>query len=98
MTFDPLSSQGIAKALRSGKMASFAAADFLLRGAETQDRYIKLARAEWDEYEKAKRAYYREEQRWPEAAFWARGMGPSHPSRKNKNAVPRGRPGGAPAG
>jgi flavin-dependent dehydrogenase len=72
MTFDPLSSQGIAKALRSGKLASFVAADFLLRGAQTHDRYAKLAHAEWDEYERAKRMYYREEQRWPEAAFWAR--------------------------
>ncbi len=72
MTFDPLSSQGIVKALRSGKMASFVAADFLLRGAETHDRYAKLARAEFDEYEQTRRAYYREEQRWPASPFWAR--------------------------
>jgi len=72
MTFDPLSSQGITKALRSGKLASFVAADFLLRGAETQDRYTALARAEYDEYERVRQAYYLEEQRWPAAAFWAR--------------------------
>ncbi len=68
----PLSSQGIAKALRSGKLASFVAADFLLRGAGTHDRYTRLARAEYDEYERTKRTYYREEQRWPASPFWAR--------------------------
>ena len=72
MTFDPLSSQGIAKALRSGRLASFVAADFLLRGAETHDRYTRLACGECEEYERAKRSYYREEQRWPTAPFWAR--------------------------
>jgi flavin-dependent dehydrogenase len=75
MTFDPLSSQGIAKALRSGKLASFVAVDFLKRGKETHDRYIDLALAEFDEYERARRAYYREEKRWPAAAFWARRHG-----------------------
>jgi len=72
MTFDPLSSQGIAKAMRSGKLASFVAADFVLRGAQTHDRYTKLACAEYAEYEQARRTYYREEQRWPAAPFWAR--------------------------
>ena len=72
MTFDPLASQGILKALRSGKMASFVAADFLLRGAETHERYARLARTEYAEYERAKHAYYSEEQRWPTAPFWAR--------------------------
>lgn len=72
MTFDPLSSQGIAKALRSGKLASFVAADFLLRGVETHERYIRLACAEYDEYVRTKRSYYCEEQRWPTAPFWAR--------------------------
>jgi flavin-dependent dehydrogenase len=72
MTFDPLSSQGMAKALRSGKLASFVAADALLKGAETQDRYAVLANGEYAEYERTKRAYYREEQRWADAPFWAR--------------------------
>jgi flavin-dependent dehydrogenase len=75
MSFDPLSSQGMTKALRSGKMASFVAADFL-RGADTGERYAKLAAAEYAEYEKAKRSYYAEEPRWPEAPFWARRLSP----------------------
>jgi flavin-dependent dehydrogenase len=72
MTFDPLSSHGISKALRSGKMASFVAADFLLHNAETHERYGNLARAEYAEYERTRRNYYREEQRWPTAKFWQR--------------------------
>lgn len=72
MTFDPLSSQGIVKALWSGRLASFVAADYLLRGVETQDRYARMARAEFEAYVEARRAYYREEQRWPESRFWAR--------------------------
>lgn len=71
-TFDPLSSHGILKALRNGKMASFVAVDFLLRGEQTHDRYSKLVLAEYEAYEEAKRAYYREEQRWPGSTFWAR--------------------------
>jgi flavin-dependent dehydrogenase len=72
MTFDPLSSQGITKALRSGKMASFVAVDFLLRGAQTHERYARLARMEFTEHERVRRIYYREEQRWPTARFWRR--------------------------
>lgn len=72
MTFDPLSSQGILKALRSGKLASFVAADFLLRGVDTHERYAQLAAAEYDEYERTKRMFYREEQRWSAMPFWAR--------------------------
>lgn len=72
MTFDPISSQGIAKALRSGKMASFVAVDFLLRSEETQECYARLVRAEYAEYESAKGSFYREEQRWPDSPFWQR--------------------------
>lgn len=72
MTFDPLSSQGILKALRSGKLASFVAADFLLRDVDTHERYTQLAAAEYDEYERAKRMFYGEERRWVAAPFWAR--------------------------
>jgi flavin-dependent dehydrogenase len=72
MTFDPLSSRGILKALRSAKLASFVAADFLRDGVDSHQRYEQLARMEYAEYEKAKREYYAMEQRWPDAAFWKR--------------------------
>ena len=72
MTFDPLSSQGILKAMRSGKLASFAAADFLLRKIESHLKYERLVVAEYAAYEKAKSGYYAMEVRWPESAFWKR--------------------------
>jgi flavin-dependent dehydrogenase len=72
MTFDPLSSQGIVKALRSGKLASFVAADFLLRGVDSYEKYRRSAEAEYSAYRSAKRDYYAMEQRWPEATFWKR--------------------------
>ena len=72
MTFDPLSSQGILKALRSGKMASFVAADFLLREIDSHERYQQLVVDEYAAYAKAKREFYAMETRWPEAVFWKR--------------------------
>jgi flavin-dependent dehydrogenase len=72
MTFDPLSSQGILKALRSGKLASFAAADFLLRNIDSHQKYAQLATGEYAAYEKAKFEYYAMEARWPDAPFWKR--------------------------
>lgn len=72
MTFDPLSSQGILKALRSGKLASFAAADFLQREIESHPKYERLAVAEYAAYQRAKFEYYAMEPRWPEAVFWKR--------------------------
>lgn len=72
MSFDPLSSQGILKALRSGKLASFCAADFLLRGMASHEKYEKLAKAEYAAYREAKSAYYSMEERWPESEFWKR--------------------------
>jgi flavin-dependent dehydrogenase len=72
MAFDPLSSQGILKALRSGKLASFVAADFLNRGAGSHERYQDIARAEYAAYHRTKLDYYGQEQRWPESEFWKR--------------------------
>ena len=72
MSFDPLSSQGLLKALRSGKMAAFVAADYLVRGIESHAKYQAIASAEYTEYTKAKAMYYRLEQRWPQSPFWKR--------------------------
>jgi flavin-dependent dehydrogenase len=72
MAFDPLSSQGILKALRSGKLASFAAVDFLSRGVAAHEKYGKMAEAEYAAYREAKAAYYSMERRWPDALFWKR--------------------------
>ncbi len=71
--FDPLSSQGIAKALRSGIFASYAMTDLLVKGdASGLDRYRRLVRDEFESFLKVRRQYYQQEQRWPESAFWRR--------------------------
>jgi flavin-dependent dehydrogenase len=72
MAFDPLSSQGILKALRSGKLASFVAADYLQRRVESHERYEMIQIAEYRAYETAKAEYYGMEQRWPGSEFWKR--------------------------
>lgn len=73
-SFDPLSSQGILKALRSGIFASYAIADGLLRadGGRGCARYAALMRREFHAYRSTHCDYYRQEQRWPESPFWRR--------------------------
>jgi 2-polyprenyl-6-methoxyphenol hydroxylase-like FAD-dependent oxidoreductase len=74
--FDPLSSQGIIKALRSGIFASYAVADFLLRGDDTGlTRYRRFIRDEFDSYTEVRTKVYAEEQRWPQSEFWRRRQG-----------------------
>ncbi len=72
-SFDPLSSQGIIKALRSSIFASYAIADQLLRGDESGiARYAAIGKREFAAYRKTWLDYYRQEQRWPDAPFWQR--------------------------
>jgi 2-polyprenyl-6-methoxyphenol hydroxylase-like FAD-dependent oxidoreductase len=71
--FDPLSSQGIFKALRSGIFASYAIGDLLIRRDESgMERYRRFVRDEFKSYAEVRTKYYREEQRWPESEFWLR--------------------------
>jgi flavin-dependent dehydrogenase len=84
-TYDPLSSLGILKALRSGKVASFVALD-ALEGRDSTCRYEKFIAREYTNYCKTKRWFYSQEQRWPASPFWQRRVngGPS-PWQKRKN-------------
>jgi flavin-dependent dehydrogenase len=70
--FDPLSSQGITKALRSGVFASYAIGDRLAHG-DTRGlrRYENFIRSEFDGYLRTRNAIYRDEQRWPHNDFWS---------------------------
>jgi flavin-dependent dehydrogenase len=70
-TFDPLSSAGILKALRSGKIASFVALDSL-EGRGSAQRYQDLADREYCQYLETRTAFYRMERRWPQSPFWQR--------------------------
>jgi flavin-dependent dehydrogenase len=71
-TFDPLSSQGILKALRSGKLASFVAIDWLQGMAGAQARYERTLAAEYEQYHATKIWFYGLEQRWRASPFWRR--------------------------
>jgi flavin-dependent dehydrogenase len=72
-TFDPLSSQGVLKALRSGIYAAYAAGDLLSRGDDAgMLRYRAFAAREFEGYLRTRARYYADEQRWPGSEFWRR--------------------------
>jgi flavin-dependent dehydrogenase len=72
LSFDPLSSQGLYKALQSGLLAA-ETIDEALRGATAGVLHWSLNnRNSFDRYLRTRREYYRREQRWPDAPFWRR--------------------------
>jgi len=72
-TFDPLSSQGVLKALRSGIYGAYAAGDLLAKGdGAGMRRYRLFAEREFAGYLRARARYYAEERRWPRSEFWRR--------------------------
>jgi flavin-dependent dehydrogenase len=71
--FDPLSSQGILKALRSGTFAAYAIGDLLTRNDDSGiRRYRTFIEQEFAAYTETRAKFYAEEQRWPESEFWKR--------------------------
>jgi flavin-dependent dehydrogenase len=71
-SWDPLSSAGILKALRSGKLGAFAALD-AIRGVDGGSaKYRRIITAEYARYRQDRREVYRMEQRWPGSPFWQR--------------------------
>ncbi len=71
-TFDPLSSQGIYKALQSGIFASYAILDWFKGQPAGLERYMALHEHEFEQYRATWASYYAIEQRWPTAPFWQR--------------------------
>jgi len=70
--FDPLSSQGITKALRSGIFASYAIGDRLTAGDDRGlRRYERFIHSEFDSYLRTRSQVYHHEQRWPQSDFWS---------------------------
>jgi len=79
--FDPLSSQGIVKALRSGIFAAYAIGDLLTRGDDAGlRRYRAFIDAEFAAYAETRAQFYAEERRWPESEFWRRRIGIGAPA------------------
>ena len=71
--FDPVSGQGIFKALRSGIFASYAVGDRLCRADDAGlKRYRRFTADEFAGYRKTLRDYYGQERRFADRPFWKR--------------------------
>ena len=72
MAQDPLSSQGVYRALESG----IEAAEVIGAGAAGKEaaieRYERRLRRTFDSYLRTRTRFYRSETRWPQSAFWTR--------------------------
>ena len=71
-TFDPLSSQGLVKALRSAILGSHAVRNALASDESGLLKYHRLTAQEFEAYLAARRDFYRREPRWADAPFWRR--------------------------
>ncbi|MFL5801049.1 MAG: NAD(P)/FAD-dependent oxidoreductase, partial [Roseiflexaceae bacterium] len=75
-TFDPLSSQGIFKALRSGILAAYAIGDYFNGVHAGLERYEAWIAREFEAYLDTRRDYYGRERRWADSPFWRRRHAP----------------------
>jgi flavin-dependent dehydrogenase len=88
-SFDPVSGQGIVKALRSGVFASYAIADYLERGdPDGLRRYATFVKSEFAAYRDTLRDYYAQELRWPGSLFWQRRREGVRPDRSRAVGTP----------
>lgn len=88
--FDPLSAQGITKALRNGILASYAAADALFgRDVREADRYTAILNNQFDGYVRAHDEYLARETRWPESLFWKRRQTATTARKSDDSRVPK---------
>jgi flavin-dependent dehydrogenase len=71
-TWDPLSSQGIAKALQSSSAAAAAIADHFGGDSNAISSYAAQAQAGFHKYLGVRQHYYGREKRWPASPFWRR--------------------------
>lgn len=72
LSFDPLSSQGIAMALYSGQACAQAVHSALQGDCQALTRYADLQARIYHAYLDNRRAFYAMEQRWSGSAFWQR--------------------------
>ncbi len=75
VAFDPLSSQGISKALQSGLEGARAAAGHLSGDDTLLHDYSARISGGFERYLQVRRAYYGKEGRWRRSAFWWRRRG-----------------------
>jgi flavin-dependent dehydrogenase len=72
MAFDPLSSQGIYKALRCAIRAASVIAEYRDGQSGGLEKYCIELQNEFNRYLELRAAYYGMERRWPDSIFWQR--------------------------
>lgn len=72
MSFDPLSSMGITKGIKSGMMAGQAIAQSFRGDRNFINQYEVDRTREFNQYLKMRFDYYQIENRWPSSTFWKR--------------------------
>jgi flavin-dependent dehydrogenase len=72
MAFDPLSSQGIEKAVDHGNRAATAIGAHLSGDREALQDYCIVLEDQYTNYRRTRASYYEIEKRWPNAKFWQR--------------------------
>jgi flavin-dependent dehydrogenase len=72
LAYDPLSSRGIAKALKHGRLAAAVIADCLIGNVDALETYRMKMFSEFSEYLALRQRYYSIENRWPNSAYWSR--------------------------
>jgi flavin-dependent dehydrogenase len=72
MAFDPLSSQGIYKAIKSGLNAAEAIHEQFTSNKNALQSYSNTLNAAFEKYMQLRKLYYLKEKRWPHSLFWTR--------------------------
>jgi flavin-dependent dehydrogenase len=78
MAFDPLSGQGIFKALDSGVKATDAIHAYFSGRRSPFEAYAGAIKKGFETYMAMRNTYYRREMRWPKSPFWRRRYSPTH--------------------
>jgi flavin-dependent dehydrogenase len=71
-TFDPLSAQGVQKAMESGLRAAHSINDHWSGDDSALQDYARDVDHRFDSYLQLRQAYYAQEKRWPDSMFWRR--------------------------
>jgi flavin-dependent dehydrogenase len=72
MALDPLTSQGIAKALEHGRRAASSIVDHIAGDDSSLERFASQVHSDYTAYRVMRTRYYRLETRWPKSLFWKR--------------------------
>jgi flavin-dependent dehydrogenase len=72
MAFDPLSSQGVCQALKSGRLAAGLIRDHWGGDVAAMPGYAQFVNRSFESFLSSKHRYYGREKRWPQSLFWSR--------------------------